>query len=406
MPDVKSSLTGKSILLGVTGGIACYKAAEVVRGLRGLGADVKVVMTRAAAEFVTPLTFGTLSGNPVLTGMFEEKASGRISHIELTAGADLFLVAPATANVLGKMASGIADDLLSTMLLAARCPVLAAPAMNCRMYESPAVKRNIQKLKADGVWFVGPEQGPMACGEYGWGRMSEPADIIGAAVDAVVRSSVLAGRKVLVTAGPTLEDIDPVRFISNRSTGKMGYSIARKAREMGAEVTLVSGPVFIDPPAGVELVNVRSAAEMQKAVEAAAAKADIVIMAAAISDYAPEQRSPSKIKKSADSISLKLVKTPDIIAGVARIKKKGRVIVGFAAETENIERNALAKLADKGLDIVAANAVGGDTGFASDFNRLMVYGKKGLLLDTGKVTKDEAAFKLLGCIAAEYGFSG
>jgi len=405
MPEVKCSLAGKSVLLGVTGGIACYKAAEVVRGLREAGADVTVVMTRAAAEFVTPLTFAALSGNPVLTSMFEEKVSGRISHIELTAGADLFLVAPATANILGKMASGIADDLLSTMLLASRCPVLVAPAMNCRMYESPAVKRNIQTLKSDGVRFVGPEQGPMACGEYGWGRMSEPADIIDAAVEAVVHGA-LSGKNVLVTAGPTIEDIDPVRFIGNRSTGKMGYSIARKAREMGAEVTLISGPSSIEPPAGVYMVNVRSAAEMQKAVEAAATKADIVIMAAAVSDYAPEKRSSSKIKKGSDSISIRLVRTPDIIAGIARKRKKGRVVVGFAAETEALEKNALAKLKNKGLDIIAANAVGGDTGFASDFNRLMVYGKKGLLLDTRKVTKDEAASKLLGCIAAEYGFSG
>jgi phosphopantothenoylcysteine decarboxylase / phosphopantothenate---cysteine ligase len=406
MPESIKLLEGKSVLFGVTGGIACYKAADVVRGLRGMGADVTVVMTRAATEFVAPLTFGALSGNPVLTGMFEDKTAGSISHIELTAGADVFLVAPATANVLGKMAAGIADDLLTTMLLAARCPILVAPAMNYRMYESPSVKRNIKTLKADGVRFIGPEKGPMACGEYGWGRMSEPADILDAVAVAVANGGLLSGRKVLVTAGPTVEDLDPVRFISNRSTGKMGYSIARKARDMGADVTLVSGPTSMAPPAGVDLISVRNADEMNKAVGTAAAKADVVIMAAAVSDYTPEKISASKIKKGADSITLKLVKTPDIISNLARKNKKGRVVIGFAAETENLEKNARGKLADKGLDMVAANSVGGDTGFATDYNRLLVYGKSGLLLDTGRVTKDAAASMLLGLIAAEYGFSG
>lgn len=404
MPDTGRTLAGSSVLLGVTGGIACYKSAELVRELRALGADVTVVMTESATKFVAPLTFATLSGNPVLSRMFDGGNGSVISHIETTRKADAVIVAPATANMLGKMASGMADDLLSTMLVAARCPVLVAPSMNCRMFASPAVKRNIETLERDGVIFIGPEEGPMACDEYGWGRMSEPETIVRELERVLSRRGVLKGRRVLVTAGPTVEDIDPVRFIGNRSTGKMGYSIAGAARDMGAEVTLVSGPTQITPPGGVELVWTRDAAGMLSAVSAAAAKADIIIMAAAVSDYAPEKFSTRKIKKTSDSMTLKLVRTPDIIAGVSGKKRKGQVVVGFAAETEELEKNAVKKLREKGLDLIAANPVGGDTGFGSDHNVLHIYGRKGLLLDTGRVTKAEAAVALLDCVLGEFGF--
>ncbi len=404
MPEIGKTLAGRSVLLGVTGGIAGYKSAELVRALRSVGADVTVVMTESATRFVTPLTFASLSGNPVYAGLFETGKEGHISHIETTRKADAVIVAPATANILGKMAAGIADDLLSTMLVAARCPVLVAPAMNCRMFANPAVRRNIETIKNDGIIVIGPEEGPMACNEYGWGRMSEPETIVRELERVLSRSAALRGRKVLVTAGPTIEDIDPVRFIGNRSTGKMGYAVAETARDMGAEVTLISGPTSITPPAGVELVWTRDAAGMLGAVTKAAKKADLVIMAAAVADFTPEKFSTRKIKKSGESLTLRLARTPDIIAAVAKNRKKGRVVVGFAAETEDLENNALKKLGEKGLDLIAANPVGGDTGFGSDRNVLRIYGRKGLLLDTGVVTKAEAAAALLDCIIGEFGF--
>lgn len=404
MPENSQSLAGKSVLLGVTGGIACYKSAEILRELKTLGADVTVVMTSSAARFVTPLTFAALSGNPVLTGMFGEPASGAISHIDATRKADALVVAPATANILGKMAAGIADDLLSTMLVAARCPVIAAPAMNCRMFESPAVKRNIETLIKDGVIFVGPEEGPMACNEYGRGRMSEPETIVSELERVLAKRGALKGRRVLVTAGPTIEDIDPVRFIGNRSTGKMGYAVAAAARDMGADVTLVSGPTQLTAPAGVEVLRTRSAHDMQKAVMRISGGSDIVFMAAAVSDYAPQKTSDTKIKKTKETLTIKLVKTPDIIAGLSRKKRKGQVIIGFAAETDELDKNARKKLKEKGLDLIAANPVGGDTGFGSDYNILRIYSPKGLVVDTGRLTKPAAAAALLDCVLEQFGF--
>lgn len=391
------TLAGKEILLGVTGGVAAYKSAELVRLLKRQGAQVTVVMTDAATRLVTPATFAALSGRMVHTGLFDVPG-GEMSHIGLTARADAFIVAPATADMIGKMAAGIADNLLSTMLLAAKCPVLVAPAMNCRMYGNPAVRRNIRTLSEGGVSFIGPEKGPMACNEEGWGRMSEPATIVEAVSGLFEKSDDLSGKKVLVSAGPTIEDIDPVRFIGNRSTGKMGYAVAGEARARGAEVTLVSGPTGLEPPAGVETVRVRSAAEMRQAMAAIAGKADIIIMAAAVADYAPAEHARSKIKKGPAELTLRLVKTPDILKGLGESKKRGQVLVGFAAETDDIEKNAAKKLREKKLDLVAANPVGGETGFASEYNVLKIYGPAGLLKDTGEVPKAEAARALLDCI--------
>jgi phosphopantothenoylcysteine decarboxylase/phosphopantothenate--cysteine ligase len=397
-------LSGKTVLLGVTGGIAAYKAAELVRMLKKRGAGVHVVMTGSATRFVTPMTFAALSGNAVRTDLFDEGSEGRISHIELSARADVLVIAPATANIIGKMAGGIADDLLSTLVMAARCPVVIAPSMNCRMYESPALQRNIGILKADGVVLAGPDSGPMACNEYGIGRMSEPGEIVAVVEVALARSGRLSGKKVLVTAGPTFEDMDPVRFIGNRSSGKMGYAVAAEAVSMGADVTLVTGPVAIEPPQGALVVRVRSAEGMHDAVIKSAPDADIIIMAAAVADYTPERVSGSKIKKTSGALSVKMVKTKDILAALGKARKKGQVLVGFAAETDDIEKNALKKLKEKRLDLIAANPVGGETGFGSDYNILRIYGHAGLVRDTGKVTKRTAAAVLIDCISEISGF--
>ena len=389
-------LDGKEIILGVTGGIAAYKSCELVRGLRENGASVSVVMTQEAAKFVSPLTFSALSARETKTELFEPRG---IPHIDMTARADAFIVAPATANIIGKAANGIADDLLSTMLMAARCPVLFAPAMNCRMFDSPALRENLKTLRERGVFFVGPEEGPMACNEFGWGRMSEPADILRAAIS-LFPEKTLSGVRVLVSAGPTYEDLDPVRFIGNRSTGRMGFAVAKEAMQRGADVTLIYGPTALVPPPGVRAIAARSAAEMSKAALEAFGGADMAVMAAAVSDFAPAEYSASKIKKEGrQNYSLKLIKTPDILSAFGKKKKTGQVVVGFAAETEDAGPNALKKLKEKNADIIAANIIGKDTGFAGLTNRLYIYDKKGLVKDTGLVSKDEAARQLLDIAA-------
>ncbi len=389
-------LDGKEIILGVTGGIAAYKSCELVRGLRENGASVSVVMTQAAAKFISPLTFSALSGREAKTELFEPQG---MPHIDMTARADAFIVAPATANIIGKAANGIADDLLSTMLMAAKCPVLFAPAMNCRMFDSPALQNNLIILQGRGAFFVGPEEGPMACNEFGWGRMSEPDDILRAAIS-LFREKTLSGAKVLVSAGPTYEDLDPVRFIGNRSTGRMGFAVAKEALLRGAHVTLIYGPTALVPPSGVKAIAVRSAAEMSEAAHEAFRDADIAIMAAAVSDFAPAEYSASKIKKDGrQNYSLKLIKTPDILSAFGKEKKRGQVVVGFAAETDNAGPNAIKKLKEKNADIIAANLIGKDTGFGGLNNRLYIYDKKGLVRDTGLVSKDEAARQLLDVAA-------
>ncbi len=332
------------IVLGVTGCIGAYKACEVLRELQRHDVDVHVVMTRAATRFVTPLTFEALSHHPVFHDQWAPGAAGEIRHVSLADDADLLLVAPATANIVGKLARGIADDALSTLYLATKAPVLVAPAMNVNMYEHPAFQENLATLRARGVRVVEPGSGYLACGWLGRGRLAEPDAIVDAALAVLRPGPDLAGETVLVTAGPTVEDIDPVRFVSNRSSGRMGYRLAEAARDRGASVILVSGPSSLVPPGGVELHAVRSAEEMQRAVLGRFAEATVVVAAAAVSDYRPAARSPSKIKKQDAALSLELVRTPDILKELGE-RKGDRILVGFAAETEELLDHARAKLA-------------------------------------------------------------
>src|SRR5881392_604202 len=327
------------IALGVTGGIGAYKAVEVARGLQKRGHDVVAIMTSTASEFVGPLTFEAITRRPVITDQFDAGMNADIEHIALASTIDLLLVAPATANVIGKLANGIADDFLSTLYTATRAPVLLAPAMNTQMFEHEAVRRNLDTLASRGVRFVDPGEGYLACGWIGKGRLAESDEIV-AAADAVLRpEGPLRGQRLLITAGPTYEDFDPVRFIGNRSSGRMGYAIAAEAARRGAEVTLVAGPTTIEPPPVRELVRVRSAAEMHEAVIGRADQMAVVVMAAAVADYAPERRADQKVAKQGDTITLTLKKNPDILADLGQRRLaagRGPVLVGFAAETENV----------------------------------------------------------------------
>ncbi|MBQ3079596.1 MAG: bifunctional phosphopantothenoylcysteine decarboxylase/phosphopantothenate--cysteine ligase CoaBC [Clostridia bacterium] len=360
-------LHGKGIVLGVTGGIAAYKACDIVRRLTRLHASVRVVMTENAKEFVAPLTFETLSGNPVYSDNFEK--AWEIGHISLQKFADLTIVAPATANIIGKMASGIADDLLSTSLMAARSPVLIAPAMNSGMWLNPATQRNAETLKAWGYHFVGPSSGELACGDTDVGRMSEPEEIVEAAKRILLPKRDFEGKTVLVTAGPTREMLDPVRFLSNRSTGKMGYAIAEAARDRGAKVHLVTGPVDIKAPESVSVINITSTFDMFNAVCSLVDQADVVIQAAAPADFTPETVAAQKIKKTGDSMTVKLVSTPDIAMHIGRNKRRNQVFVAFAAETENVNQNAEGKRERKNADIIVANDVTKTgAGFGADTN--------------------------------------
>lgn len=369
-----SKMAAGTCVLGVTGGIAAAKASLLASMLTKSGFDVHVVMTRAACEFVAPLTFRTLTANPVSVDMFAEPDQWNVKHVSLAEAADLFVVAPATANFLGKVASGIADDLLTTTIMATRAPVVIAPAMNTRMYTNPVVQRNIEVLSALGYKFIGPESGRLACGDVGPGRMAEPARILEYAlhVHEGARRPSLEGRRVVVTAGPTRENLDPVRFLTNRSSGKMGYAIAGAAASRGAKVTLVSGPVSLNLPEGCETVAVETACQMRDAVVSAASSADVVVAAAAVADYMPADFSESKIKKSSGFGSLELKRTPDIIAELGS-DKCGRILVGFAAETDDLIANALRKLSSKNLDMIVANKVGGaDSPFGSDCNTVTI----------------------------------
>ena len=349
-------LTGKRIALGVSGSIAAYKAVDILRRLREWGADVRVVLTRNAEYFVTALTFRALSGNPVLTDEFRDEGWGSMGHIAVTDGLDLFLVAPATANIIAKAAAGIADDALSTALAAAACPIFMAPAMNDRMYRNGIVRRNMDVLRTAGVRFVEADSGRLACGTVGHGRLAE-ADRILEAVRAVLKEPCsLSGMTVLVTAGPTREPLDAVRFISNPSSGRMGYALAAEARLRGAEVVLVSGPVDLPLPEGVRRVSVTTAAEMKKAVDREAPSSRLIIMAAAVSDFRPVEPARRKIKKGEASRLVQLEKTDDILESLGR-KKGRRLLVGFAAETEDLVRQASEKLVRKNLDLVVANDI-------------------------------------------------
>jgi phosphopantothenoylcysteine decarboxylase/phosphopantothenate--cysteine ligase len=367
------------IALGITGGIGAYKAVEVARGLQKRGHDVVAVMTRNARRFVGPVTLEAITRHPVVTSQWTPGTNADIEHISLASSIDLLLVAPATANILGKFAGGIADDFLSALYLATPAPVLVAPAMNSNMLAHPAVQQNIRTLEARGVRFVEPGAGYLACGWIGKGRLAEPDDIVEAADRLLRGSRSLGGRRVLVTAGPTFEDLDPVRYIGNRSSGRMGFALAREAARRGASVTLVAGPTPVEPPQDVEIVRVRSAAEMHEAVMARLESADIVVMAAAVADYAPEARDDRKRPKSEGSLTLTLRRTPDILAGVGdwRAARGGAlpVIVGFAAETDDAVNKGRRKLESKRADFVAVNNVlEPGAGFEIDTNVVTLVG--------------------------------
>ncbi|MDH4259915.1 MAG: bifunctional phosphopantothenoylcysteine decarboxylase/phosphopantothenate--cysteine ligase CoaBC [Gammaproteobacteria bacterium] len=390
------------ILLGVTGGIAAYKCPDLVRRLRERGAEVQVVMTAGASRFITALTLQAVSGRPVRDSLWDEAAEAAMGHIELARWADAVLVAPATADFLAKLGHGRADGLLSTLCLATAAPLYLAPAMNQQMWANPATAANVALLRDRGATILGPGEGDQACGETGPGRMLEPDQLAELTLSRLSAKRVLAGRKVVVSAGPTRERLDPVRFISNRSSGKMGYAVAQAARDAGATVVLVSGPVGISPPSGVEFVAVESAQQMHEAVHRALADADIYIGAAAVADYQARAIAAQKIKKSSDSMQLELVKAPDILASVAALKSGRPFVVGFAAETENIEENARAKLVRKRADMIAANLVGDGLGFDRDDNSLLVLWAGGRE-EIASCVKPELARRLVTLIAEVHG---
>jgi phosphopantothenoylcysteine decarboxylase/phosphopantothenate--cysteine ligase len=397
----EADLSSARILLVIGGGIAAFKSLELIRRLRERGAQVEVVLTGAAERFVTPLSAAALSGAPARRDLFSLEDEARMGHIELSRSADLIVVAPATADLLAKMANGLADDLASTTLLATDKRALVAPAMNVRMWTHPATQRNVARLKADGIAFVGPEEGPMACGEFGPGRMAEPAEIVAAAAQmlAPAPAGPLYGRHVLVTAGPTFEAIDPVRFIGNRSSGLQGYAIARAARRAGARVTLVSGPVGLADPEGVAVARVESARQMLAAVEAAL-PADVFIGAAAVADWRVEQAGAQKLKKTGKGApALTLVENPDILATVAQSKTaRPRLVAGFAAETENVAAYAREKLIRKNCDLIVANAVGeGAEVFGAGDNQVHIVTRENVI-SWPKMSKDAVADHLLRLI--------
>jgi phosphopantothenoylcysteine decarboxylase / phosphopantothenate---cysteine ligase len=389
------ALKGKRILLGMTGGIAAYKAAALARLLVKAGCDVRVAMTEAATRFVTPVTMQALTGQTAWTDLWDPRVADNMSHIELSRDRDLILIAPATANFIAKLARGIGDDLLSTLVLARRCGLMIAPAMNVEMWDNPATQRNLRQLREDGVDFAGPAAGDQACGETGMGRMMEPA-AIAAEVEAWFQPKSLSGRRVLVTAGPTEEPIDPVRVITNSSSGKMGFAVARAAREAGAQVTLVSGPVALETPAGVERVNVRSAEQMFQAVKRTVKGSDIFISVAAVADWKMKKVSDRKIKKeNGRTPTLEFEENPDILAWVAA-QKNPPFCVGFAAESENLAANAKAKRARKGVPLIAANRA--QDALGADDNAITLFDARGRHA-LGRGPKLDQARKLIAHVA-------
>lgn len=383
----------KLVVVGVTGGIACYKAADLVRLLVRDGFQVQVVMTRGAMEFVAPLTFQTLSGRPVATEVFNLTQESEIGHIRLADDADLFVIAPATAQVIGKIASGLADDLLTTAVMATRAPVLICPSMNVHMYGNPIVQENIRKLRALGYHFMEPVEGYLACGYEGKGRLPEPEDIL-AEIKRLLAVKDLGEERLLITAGPSREPLDPVRFISNRSSGKMGYALARVGARRGAQVTLVSGPTSLGPPGGVRLISVVTASEMRAAVLEEFPGATAVLMAAAVADYRPERFVPKKIKKGEGPIQIKLHPNPDILRELGT-RKDGKLLVGFAAETEELLANAEKKLREKNLDLIVVNDITREgSGFDADTNEAALLDRKGRVERLPLMTKEELAHRI------------
>ena len=387
-------LQAKSIVLGVSGGIAAYKAVELLRLLTKAGADVHVIMTKSAREFVTPLTFQTLSGHPVHTDLFSLYQEREIGHISLADRADLFVLVPATANLIGKLAQGIADDLLTTSVMATKAPILVVPAMNCNMYENPIYQRNEKYLSELGYYIMEPVSGTLACGWSGKGKLPDP-EIIFSAVASVLVPKDLRGCNILVTAGPTREEIDPVRYISNYSSGKMGFAIAAVAQQRGAQVTLISGPTSLTVPVGVHCIPVCSAEEMRSAVFEYLEPVDVVIKAAAVSDYRPANRSVQKMKKRADKLTLALEKTPDILAELGQ-QKDDRILIGFAAETERLLAHAAEKLQKKNLDLIVANDITRQgAGFDVDTNIVRLLHADGRVEELKLMSKTQVARQLL-----------
>lgn len=388
-------LKGKTIILGVAGSIAAYKAANLASMLKKQHADVHVIMTENATQFITPITFESLTGNKCLVDTFDRNFQFEVEHVALAKRADLAIVAPATANVIAKLAHGLADDMLTTTLLACTCPRLIAPAMNTRMYENPITKDNLETLRRYGFRLIEPAVGHLACGDTGAGKLPPETELLEHVLDEIAFEKDMSGLSVLVTAGPTMEAIDPVRFISNHSTGKMGYALARVCRRRGAEVTLVSGKTSLEPPFGVTLVPIQSAQEMFEEVSARAAKQDLIIKAAAVADYRPAVVADNKIKKNEDDMSIRLERTTDILAWLGGHRREGQVLCGFAMETEHMLEHAKEKLERKRVDMIAANNVKvAGAGFGTDTNVVTLITRQGIT-ELAKMSKEEVAMRIV-----------
>ena len=393
-------LANKTIILGITGGIAAYKAADIASKLTQAGARVDVVMTESATRFIAPLTLRSLTGRSVVTSMWELNSEFSIEHVALAEAADILAIVPATANIIAKLAAGISDDMLTCTVLATKAPVIVAPAMNVNMFENPVTQDNLAKLKARGFTIVDPAYGRLASGKIGLGRLAETETIIGTISQVLGRSGDLAGKRIVVTAGGTQESIDPVRHIGNRSSGKMGYAVAEAARDRGAEVKLITAPASLPEPAGVEVIHIRTTAQMKEAVALATAQADVLIMTAAVADYQPKEVAKNKIKKETSTLTLELIRTPDILSEV-----KGSFLkVGFAAESENIVANARQKLEEKQLDIIVANDItDADSGFEVDTNKVTLIDRNGKIESLPLLTKREVADKILDKVVGMMG---
>lgn len=389
----------KCVVIGVTGGIAVYKALDVISALRKKDIEVHVIMTESASKFVNPLTFQSISQNMVVTDMFAEPKAWEIQHISLAQKADLMLIAPATANVIGKISNGIADDMLSTTVMATKAKVLIAPAMNTNMYQNPIVQNNISKLKDFGYKFIEPASGRLACGDIGIGKLADVNTIVERVIEELEdKEQDLLGKKVLVSAGPTIAPIDPVRYITNKSTGKMGYAIAKEARDRGAEVILVSGPTNLEPPKNVKIINIKTNEEMKKEILQNFKWADIVIKSAAVADYKPKEYSKEKIKKGEGDLNICLTRDNDILKFLGEIKTH-QVLVGFAAESDNVLENAERKLKNKNLDFIVANDItSSDTGFGSEDNKVVILSKNNEKLELEKMSKKKVASNIFDMI--------
>tara|TARA_B100001123_G_scaffold345157_1_gene392448 strand:- start:235 stop:1428 length:1194 start_codon:yes stop_codon:yes gene_type:complete len=392
---MNNSLKGKKIVLAVTGSIAAYKAVDIASKLTQADVSLHILLTKEAAEFVTPLSFQNISRQKISTDLFSSEDNAYLQHLESTYDADAFLIAPATANTIAKLAIGIADDLVSTAFLAATCPVIIAPAMDLNMYDNPSTQSNVKTLQKRGVIFAGPEQGRLASGKVGRGRLMEPNNIIDLLKTTLGAYGDFAGKRIVITAGPTVEHIDPVRIITNPSSGKMGFALATASRDRGAKVTLISGPTYLETPFGVTKIDVKSAKQMYTAVLKSVANADILIMAAAVSDFRPTNPHTAKEKKSIAKLTLPLETTEDILASVPDNLLK----IGFAAETEDVERNATSKLSAKNLDLIIANDISQPgTGFASDFNQVSIIDRKGIITPLPLLPKSDVAWQILDVI--------